>query len=85
MPSRLHLPRSLYDFSVCDFPNDILDIVCDNGLRLRCLQFMRASYDFLLWLSSMFRVKTKPYGDRREIVGSPHTSSGNRTEPVRCP
>ena len=27
----------------------------------------------------------KTYGDRREIVGSPHTLSANRKEPVRCP
>ena len=55
MPSTLHLPRSFYDFSVCDFPYDTLDIVGDHGLRFRrCLQFIRASYDFLFWLSSMF-------------------------------
>ena len=58
MPSRLHFPRSLFDFSVCDFPYDILDIVGDNGLRRRCLKLMRVSYDFLFWLSSMFRVRT---------------------------
>ena len=57
MPSRLHLPRLLYDFSVCDFPYDILDIVGVNG-QCVCLKFMRASYDFLFWLSSMFRVRT---------------------------
>ena len=28
---------------------------------------------------------SEPYGDRREIVGSPNTLSGNRKEPVRCP
>ena len=65
MPSRLYLPRSLYDFSVCDFAYDILDIVSDNGLRGRCLQFNRASNDFLYWLSSMFRVRTV----RTEVVG----------------
>ena len=58
LSTRLHLPRSLYNFSVCDFSYDSLDIVDDNGLRRRCLQFMRASYDFLFWLSSMFRVRT---------------------------
>ena len=31
--------------------------------------------DFLLCSES------KPYGDRREVVGSPHTLSGNRKEP----
>ena len=29
--------------------------------------------------------ESEPYGDRREIVGSLHTLSGNRKEPVRCP
>ena len=29
--------------------------------------------------------KSEPYGDRREIEGSPHTLSGNRKEPARCP
>ena len=29
--------------------------------------------------------ESEPYGDRREIVWSPHTLSGNRKEPVRCP
>ena len=58
IPSRLHFPRSLYDFSVCDFPCDILDIVGDYGRRRRCLQFMWASNDFLFWLSSLFRVRT---------------------------
>ena len=58
MHIRLDLPRSLYDVSVCDFLYDILDMIGDYWLRLRCLQFMRASYDFLFWLSSMFRVIT---------------------------
>ena len=31
--------------------------------------------DFLLCSES------KPYGDRREVIGSPHTLSGNRKEP----
>ena len=47
---RLHLPRSSYDFSVCDFPYDSLDIVGDRGLRRLCLQFIWASYDFLICL-----------------------------------
>ena len=71
--SSLHVPRSLCDFLVCD----ILGIVGDNGLRRRCLQFMRALYDFLFWLSSIVRTK--------EILGSTHTLSGNRKEPMRCP
>ena len=29
--------------------------------------------------------ESEQYGDRREIVRSPHTLSGNRKEPVRCP
>ena len=29
--------------------------------------------------------ESEPFGDLREIVGSPHTLSGNRTEPMRCP
>ena len=34
---RLHLPRSSYDFSVCELPNDFLDIVGDPDLRRMCL------------------------------------------------
>ena len=30
-------------------------------------------------------LRMEPYGDRREIVGCPHSLIGNRTEPVRCP
>ena len=33
---RLHLPRSSYDFSVCDFLYDFVDIVEDRGLRRMC-------------------------------------------------
>ena len=29
--------------------------------------------------------ESEPLGDRREIVGSPHTLNGNRKESVRCP
>ena len=44
-----------------------------NGHRtISCSGFLRGS-------------ESEPYGDRRTIVGSPHTLSGNRTEPVRCP
>ena len=36
--------------------------------------------------SGFFRCfEAEPYGDHREIVGSLHTLSGNRKEPVRCP
>ena len=36
--------------------------------------------------SGFFRCsESEPYGDRREIVGSPHTLSGNRKGSVRCP
>ena len=51
---RLHLPRSSYDLSVCDFPYDLLDIVGDRVLRRRCLQFIRTSYNFLICLLSTF-------------------------------
>ena len=44
---------------------------CGHG-TISCSGFLRCS--------SM----SEPYGDRREIVGSPHTLSGNRKEPVRC-
>ena len=47
----LHLPRSSYDFSVFGFPYDFLEIVGESGLRRMCLQFIRASYDFLICLS----------------------------------
>ena len=29
--------------------------------------------------------ESEPYGERREIVRSPHSLSGNRTQPVRRP
>ena len=31
------------------------------------------------------RSDTKTHGDRTVVVGSPHTLSGYRSEPVRCP
>ena len=31
---RLHLPRSSYNFSVCDFPYDFLDIAGDRGFTI---------------------------------------------------
>ena len=70
MPSRLHLPRSLYDFSVRDFPTIFLKIECDHGLRRRCLQFIRASFDFVL---AFFDVLSR---NCLEIVGK---SKGLRT------
>ena len=35
-----------------------LDIVGDDGLRRVCLQFIRALYDILHWLSSTFPVRS---------------------------
>ena len=60
-----------------------LDIVGDHGLRRVCLQFIRASYHFLLYFCRRFDTET--HGDRTVVVGSPQILSGNRTEPVRCP
>ena len=52
---RLHLPRSSYDFLVCDFPYDF----SGHPVRRRLwLQYMRTSYDFLLWRSTTFWGKT---------------------------
>ena len=52
------------------------DVLCVNN-----------SYGHRTILRSRFcrRSESEPYGDRREIVGHPHTLSRNRTEPVRCP
>ena len=80
----LHLPKSPYDCLVCDFPNDLLDTVGDHGLRPLWLQYIQASYDFLIRLSSTFRVKNA-LGDRTEVAGSPQALSGDRSESVRCP
>ena len=71
MPSRLHLPRSLYDFSVRDSPtifytsNVIMgyDVGVYNSYGHRsisCSSFLRC-------------FETELFGDRREIKGSPHT------------
>ena len=73
MPSRLHLPRSLYDFSVRDFPtifkksNVIMgyDVGVYNSYGHRsisCSSFLRCP-------------ESELFGDRREIKGSPHTLS----------
>ena len=49
--SRLDLPRSSYDFwFALFFSHDFLDIVSDQGLRRICLQFIRASCDFLYFV-----------------------------------
>ena len=37
------------------------------------------------WSGFLRCSKSEPHGGRREIVGSPHTLSENRKEPVRCP
>ena len=82
---RLHLPRSSYDFSVCDFLYDFLDIVGDRGLRrtCMCLQFIQASCDFLICHLSTFSYKNarRSYGSRM----SPQIVRRYRTDPVRCP
>ena len=73
MPSRLHLPRSLYDFSVRDFPTIFLksnvimgydvDVYNSYGHRsISCSSFLRCP-------------ESELFGDRREIKGSPHTLS----------
>ena len=83
MPSRLYLPRSLYDFSpwVRDFPtifffksNVIMGytvgVYNSYGHRsISCSSFLRCP-------------ESELFGDRREIKGSPHTLILNRTEPV---
>ena len=80
---RLHLPRSSYDFSVCEFLYDFLDIVGDRGQRRLCLQFIRASCDFLICHLSTFSYKNarRSYGSRM----SPQIVRRYRADPVRCP
>ena len=77
------MPRSSYDFSVCDFLYDFLDTVGDRGLRRMCLQFIRAPCDFLICHLSTFSYKNarRSYGSRM----SPQIVRIYRTEPVRCP
>ena len=73
MPGRLHLPRSLYDFSVRDFPTIFFksnvfmgyDVGVYNSYGHRsisCSSFLRCP-------------ESELFGDRREIKGSPHTLS----------
>ena len=74
MPSRLHLSRSLYDFSVRDFPtffffksNVVMgyDVGVYNSYGHRsisCSSFLRCP-------------ESELFGDSREIKGSPHTLS----------
>ena len=68
MPSRLHLPRSLYDFSVRDFPtifkksNVIMGYDSYGHRSISCSSFLRCP-------------ESELFGDRREIKGSPHTLS----------
>ena len=64
---RLHLPQSSCDFFLSTILSTCttVDIVGDHGLRRMCLQFMRASSDFVHVLSQ----------NRTEIVGR---SYGNR-------
>ena len=70
------------------FSLPFLDIVGDRGLRRMCLQFIRASYDFLLWLSSyvLSQNRTEIAGEttraESEIVRTPHR---HRTGSVQFP
>ena len=75
---RLHLPRSSYDFSVCDFLYDFLDIVGDRGLRRMCLHMF-----FLICHLSTFS-----YKNARRSCGSrmsPQIVRRYHRDPVRCP
>ena len=72
---RLHLTRSSYDVSVCDFPYDF--------------RHRRWSWA-TTYVLTIKRYFTLAFVDvfsqnRMEIVGYPHSFIGNRTEPVRCP
>ena len=65
MPSRLHLPRSLYEFSVRDFPTIFYDVGVYSSYDHRsisCSSFLQCP-------------ESELFGDRREIKGSPHTLS----------
>ena len=69
MPSRLHLPRSLYDFPVRDFPTIHVIMGYDVGVynsyghrSISCSSFLRCP-------------ESELFGGRREIKGSPHTLS----------
>ena len=71
MPSRLYLLRSLYDFSVRDFPTKKSNVIMgyDVGVynsyghrSISCSSFLRCP-------------ESELFGDRREIKGSPHTLS----------
>ena len=53
--------------------DDFLKIECDHGLRRRCLQFIRASFDFLFFFIAFFDVLSR---NCLEIVGK---SKGLRT------
>ena len=47
-------PDRQTSFLVCDFPYDFSDIVDDHGLRRMCLQYIRTSYNVLLYVLFSF-------------------------------
>ena len=69
MPSS-HLPRTLCDKFIYDFPCDFLGIVGGYGLRRMCSHCLRASCDFFYGASGATRGKSlqRLCGDCTEIV-----------------
>ena len=55
---QLHLPRSLYDLFVYDFPYDFFGIVGGYKLQRMCLHCLRSPCDFF-----QRQTRTKPYRD----------------------
>ena len=80
---RLHLPRSSYDFSVCDFLYDFLDIVGDSWATTYVFTILTGIVRFLICHLSTFSYKNarRSYGSRM----SPQIVRTYRTDPVRCP
>ena len=87
--TQLHLPRSLYDSFVYDFPYDFFGIVGGYKLRRMCLHCLRSPCD-----SVRRHTRTKPYRDFADIVRKPQGYRAvivlssqppyiNRTMPVR--
>ena len=90
-----HLPRTLCDKFVYDFPCNFWGIVGGYGLRHMCSHCLRASCDFFYGASGATRGKSvqRLCGDCTEIVQyqcnisavavqSPQPPQGNRMEPV---
>ena len=81
---RLLLPRSLYDFLVCDFPYNFSDIVGDHAMA--CVVTCTIHTGIVRFLALAFvDILRQSRTEITVIVGSLQILSVDRTEPWRCP